>query len=103
MPSMQLVTGRVSAYLSQRTLCRSVDTFIADLEQLGQHQGTVDTNNVRAQVEAMVDLLEGRLDWAPIGFRSAQRLATRVYEIRRVEEQVLMQLRSGEASAAPAI
>ncbi|HVC19797.1 MAG TPA: hypothetical protein VNE16_06950 [Vicinamibacterales bacterium] len=101
MSAMQSFTSRVSTYLDQRSLCHSVDAFIAELEQLAQlHPGAVDVNNVRARVEAMVDLLEGRLDWAQVGLKTAQRLASRVYEIRRVEEMLLMRLRGEDAPAA---
>ncbi len=100
MMHFQTITNRFSEYLAERSLARSVDEFIQDLEQMASHQpGAVEVNNVRARVEAMVDLLEGRMEWANVD--QARRLVTRVYDIRIAEEMVLAKLHGEEAVALP--
>jgi hypothetical protein len=99
MLDMHTITNRFSEFRAERELARSVDAFIADLEQLAaQPADAVELNNVRARVEAMVDLLEGRLEWSNVD--QARRLVTRVYDIRIAEEMVLTRLRGEQLDEA---
>jgi len=99
MMHFQTITNRLSEYMAERSLARSVDEFINDLEQLARRNpDRAAVSNIRARVEAMVDLLEGRMEWANVD--QARRLVTRVYDIRIAEEGVLAKVH-GESAGAP--
>ncbi|MDE3156835.1 MAG: hypothetical protein KGN76_17175 [Acidobacteriota bacterium] len=96
----QTITNKLSDYMSERTLARSVDDFIHDLERIAEeHPDGTAVNNIRARVEAMVDLLEGRMEWANVD--QARRLVTRVYDIRIAEELVLSKVRGSDEGLPP--
>ncbi|MDE3155686.1 MAG: hypothetical protein KGN76_11320 [Acidobacteriota bacterium] len=87
--------------LARHHLCQAADGFIDELRQLCDESApaisVLDFSQVCDEADAAVSLLENYLDRRPSSPRKAQVVAGKIYEIRRVQECVLMQLRSQHA------
>ncbi|HVB38527.1 MAG TPA: hypothetical protein VND92_08310 [Vicinamibacterales bacterium] len=94
----QMDRSRRAFILARHNLCQAADGFIDDLRQLCDDSTSAisvfDFAQVCDEADAAVSLLEDYLEKRPSTSRKAQAVASKIYEIRRVQECVLMQLRS---------
>ncbi len=84
--------------LARHNLCQAADGFIDELRQLCDDSlsamSILDFAQVCDEADAAVSLLEDYLDNRPAPPRKAQAVVSKIYEIRRMQECVLMQVRS---------
>lgn len=85
-------------FMADRWLSKAADGFIGDLEQICSEPPDAlslpDFQDVCDEVDAAVAVLECFLDRQALRLTRARALASKIYEIRRVQERALLRLRA---------